>query len=185
MLEKNEIRRQIKSAKQNLTEAEIARKSSLILQQLRNHLVLSENQAVHIYEALDTLKEPLTQPIIKHLESSYPTMSIYMPIANQAHKSRMVTSANVVSFNTQVFPTVREMQPNNEINVFLLPLVAFDVSGNRLGHGGGFYDKLLSHFQGAKKIGLAFELQKVDSIPAQAHDIKLDEVITESQIYRC
>ena len=79
------------------------------------------------------------------------------------------------------------MEPLEEAEVanpeiILVPLVAFDKDLNRIGYGKGFYDKYLSNFKGLK-LGLAFELQRAKSIPAEAFDIKLDYIITEYKIY--
>ncbi|NQT91970.1 MAG: 5-formyltetrahydrofolate cyclo-ligase [Lentisphaerae bacterium] len=69
--------------------------------------------------------------------------------------------------------------------VFLVPGVAFDAGGGRLGHGGGYYDRLL-HGEGstgrAYKVGLAFDCQIVEAVPMQEHDVRMDAVITESRI---
>ena len=63
----------------------------------------------------------------------------------------------------------------------LLPLLAFDMSGNRLGRGGGFYDRTLAHLRSETEcrfIGLAFPMQKVDKCPVAPHDEALDAVLT-------
>lgn len=76
-----------------------------------------------------------------------------------------------------------------QIDLMLLPLVAFDETGNRLGMGGGFYDRSLAHLklrQHARKpylIGLAHECQKTEKISAQSWDIPLDVIVTEKRIY--
>jgi 5-formyltetrahydrofolate cyclo-ligase len=76
-----------------------------------------------------------------------------------------------------------------QLDLVLLPLVAFDEAGNRLGMGGGFYDRSLAHLQHrqhAKKphlIGLAHECQKTDGISAQSWDIPLDVIATEKRVY--
>ena len=63
-------------------------------------------------------------------------------------------------------------------------MVGFDVKGNRLGYGGGYYDKFL---QADKKkpvcIGLAFEVQKIMSIEKEKWDISMDIIVTEKEIY--
>jgi len=77
-----------------------------------------------------------------------------------------------------------------QLDLLLLPLVAFDETGNRMGMGGGFYDRTLAylnHFQQWKKpplIGLAHEIQKEDQLTTQDWDIPLNMVVTESDIYR-
>jgi len=69
------------------------------------------------------------------------------------------------------------------LQVVVVPGVAFDRSGNRLGHGRGFYDRLLSQLSAqATKIGIAFDCQIVDSIPSQPHDIAMDIVLTPTGI---
>jgi 5-formyltetrahydrofolate cyclo-ligase len=76
------------------------------------------------------------------------------------------------------------------LDVILLPLVAFDPSGNRLGMGGGYYDRCFSFLAGRSKrrpmlVGVAYETQKVEKLETQPWDIPLSWVITESGIYRC
>jgi 5-formyltetrahydrofolate cyclo-ligase len=66
--------------------------------------------------------------------------------------------------------------------IILAPLLGFDLSGGRLGFGGGYYDATLAHLRAAGPImagGLAFSFQKIDIIPLEPHDVKLDFVITE------
>jgi 5-formyltetrahydrofolate cyclo-ligase len=72
-----------------------------------------------------------------------------------------------------------------DIDLAIVPGVAFDKNLNRLGYGGGFYDKILKDLpQGIKKIALSFEIQIVPNIPVQDYDIKTDMIITESKIYK-
>ena len=78
----------------------------------------------------------------------------------------------------------------NRMNIVFMPLVGFDQNKNRIGMGGGFYDRTLSFkkrqkiFNCPKLIGLAFDCQKVDRIKKQPWDVTLDLVITPSKIYR-
>ena len=65
----------------------------------------------------------------------------------------------------------------NQLDLVLVPGVAFDRSGRRLGHGRGFYDLLLADVQGLK-CGLAFDEQVLDYIPVEAHDVLLDCIVT-------
>ncbi len=63
-----------------------------------------------------------------------------------------------------------------QIDLAVIPGVAFDKSGNRVGRGRGYYDRFLSDFTGYK-IGLCFDFQLVDSIPTEKFDIKMDRII--------
>ncbi len=76
-----------------------------------------------------------------------------------------------------------------EPDVVFVPLLAFDESGHRLGYGGGYYDKYLQRLKSEAKnrktifIGLAYESQKLDVIPIEDHDEKLDFILTEKKLY--
>lgn len=72
--------------------------------------------------------------------------------------------------------------PTLEPDLFILPLVAFDRTGGRLGQGGGYYDRTLAALRGHIRpvfIGLAFCGQEVARVPVDAHDQKLDGILTE------
>jgi len=83
--------------------------------------------------------------------------------------------------------------PEPEINdivypdVLLIPLVAFDKDLNRLGYGGGYYDRLIEKLSKRKKImkiGLALSVQEIEKVPTNKYDQKLDYIITEKNIIR-
>lgn len=70
--------------------------------------------------------------------------------------------------------------------VALLPLVAWDRYGGRLGRGGGFYDRLFAALtSGITRVGLAFEFQEYAELPREPWDVSLDYVITERRVVRC
>jgi len=77
----------------------------------------------------------------------------------------------------------------SQLDLLLLPLVAFDDQGNRMGMGGGFYDRTLAylrhrqHWRKPVLMGLAHEIQKVELLDAQSWDIPLDVIVTEKQTY--
>ena len=74
----------------------------------------------------------------------------------------------------------------SRIDLFVVPGVAFDRFGGRLGHGKGYYDRLLADAQpSVPKIALALECQIIDRVPMTARDIFMDYVITEKTVYRC
>ncbi len=66
--------------------------------------------------------------------------------------------------------------------LMIMPLVAFDEKRNRIGHGGGYYDRYLEKYH-LKTVALAYEFQKTDMIPADPYDIKPDIIVTEDKIY--
>jgi 5-formyltetrahydrofolate cyclo-ligase len=66
----------------------------------------------------------------------------------------------------------------------LVPLVAFDAAGRRLGHGAGYYDRTLASLPQARRLGVAFAAQQVDRVPAGPHDVALPAIATERGILR-
>lgn len=66
----------------------------------------------------------------------------------------------------------------------LVPLVAFDSAGRRLGHGAGYYDRTLASLPRAGRLGVAFAAQQVDRVPAGPHDVPLPAIATENGIFR-
>jgi 5-formyltetrahydrofolate cyclo-ligase len=78
-------------------------------------------------------------------------------------------------------PEAAEVEPD----ILLVPLLAFDRAGHRIGYGAGYYDLTIARLRAAKPvtaIGLAFAAQEVPAVPATAHDARLDLVLTESEV---
>jgi 5-formyltetrahydrofolate cyclo-ligase len=73
--------------------------------------------------------------------------------------------------------------PQNEPELLLVPLLAYDMRGHRLGYGGGFYDRTIAALQ-VPAIGIAFAGQEIVSLPVEAHDIALNAILTESGLRR-
>ena len=79
-------------------------------------------------------------------------------------------------------PAAAELTPD----IVLVPLAAFDRLGHRIGYGAGHYDRTLAHLHKSKgfaAIGLAFAAQQVKAVPALAHDVALDYVLTETRVF--
>jgi 5-formyltetrahydrofolate cyclo-ligase len=77
----------------------------------------------------------------------------------------------------------KKLQPE-DLDLIMVPGVAFDRQGGRTGHGKGYYDKLLEHAKPQTPlVALSFECQLFDEIPMDSHDIYMDKVVTESAVY--
>jgi 5-formyltetrahydrofolate cyclo-ligase len=73
-----------------------------------------------------------------------------------------------------------------DIDVVIIPGVGFDIRGNRLGYGFGYYDKLLSQSkEHITTIALAFEEQIIPKVPKETHDIKIDKIVTDKRVIEC
>lgn len=81
-----------------------------------------------------------------------------------------------------ILPSARKHEDvviNMPIDVVLVPGIAFTHRGDRLGRGGGFFDRFLAHRAPAVKIGVCFDFQIVESLPLERHDVKLDLVVSD------
>ena len=79
-------------------------------------------------------------------------------------------------------PVNAKIIDKNEIDMIIVPMVAFDAQRHRMGHGKGYYDRYLKDYQGMK-IGVAFECQKFPQLDVYPHDIPMDLIISEDAKY--
>ncbi|HEY2451421.1 MAG TPA: 5-formyltetrahydrofolate cyclo-ligase [Scandinavium sp.] len=81
---------------------------------------------------------------------------------------------------------VRDVLPLNKLDVLITPLVAFDTQGQRLGMGGGFYDRTLQNWQqhGLHPVGYAHDCQQVNALPVEKWDVPLPAVVTPSKVWQ-
>ncbi len=98
-------------------------------------------------------------------------------VGNPGDESQFRAGYKGIREPRETSPLVRK----EDILVCLVPLLAFDEAGGRLGHGKGYYDRFLSGFSGLK-VGLGFECQRAAALPLEPHDHKLDLMVTEARI---
>jgi 5-formyltetrahydrofolate cyclo-ligase len=108
-----------------------------------------------------------------------------MTFARWRHDDRFVTSRFGID---EPLPTARRVAPQR-LDVVLVPLVAFDREGTRLGHGAGYYDAAFAFRRGAGRtrpvlVGLAHAFQEIDHIDRREWDVPLDIVVTERKTLR-
>lgn len=107
---------------------------------------------------------------------------------NQAYVPRRVGDIHVEIISGKF--GIREPAPTcvaiplQDLDLVLVPGVAFDSNGHRLGRGKGFYDRMLQNFTG-RKIGIAFDEQIVDAVPAGKNDVRMDLIVTPARSVKC
>ncbi len=148
-------------------------------------------RAIDIAIYLPTAVEVNTWPLIERAWRM--KKRVFSPVVEKDHAMRFtsLTADTELAFNRYGIPEPiggRELDAMC-MDIVFLPLVAFDVNGNRIGMGGGFYDRKLSfarhreQYARPKLIGLAFDCQRVQDIPASPWDIPLFQVVTETYSY--
>lgn len=109
---------------------------------------------------------------------------MFVPICNIAdctmNISRIYSTNELIKNSYGILEPLKLNSVNEKVDAIIFPGVAFDVTGNRIGYGKGYYDKYVSQLAYQPyKIGVCYDFQLLDEIPSDIHDIKLDKIITE------
>ena len=122
---------------------------------------------------------------IKFLKKWHDRKRFFLPRVNGVNLDILPyeeTRLELGSFHIEE-PTGDDVADVDDIELMIVPAVAFDRKGNRLGRGKGFYDRLLATSR-ATKIGVGYEFQLLDSIPSEPHDVAMDMVITQKTLIK-
>lgn len=117
-------------------------------------------------------------PLMRHCRECY--LQVLVPVVTEG--SRLLKFVRWIPESSDDQQHDASCTPN----IFFVPIVAFDKKLNRLGFGGGFYDYTIEIFRREREckfIGVAHELQRCENIPVDAHDQKLDLIVTEQTVY--
>lgn len=177
-----------------MTEKEFLRSRMLeIRDQLNVHYRISQSQKIctSVLEYIEKLEIP--DMVIHTFLSMRSEVNLYPLLTQLLHtnmdliapktlKNRVLENIRLTSLNLLEkgsFGTKHPAHPTpyeGKIDVVIVPGVAFDKSGNRLGYGGGYYDTMLERYPDAKKIAVCFPEQIQNFIPTEEHDVVMDEV---------
>ena len=173
-MDKKELRAHIKALKKQHSKEQLLEQSEQILAKLEQHPDFAKAETVMLYSALPD--EVQTQAFLEkwHLKKKIilPTVVGDDIIPVEYGKN---TAFAVGDFNI--------LEPQDEpyyggFDLIIVPGVAFDRQGNRLGRGRGYYDRFLCQHLDVKRIGICFDFQLVDKVPSEPFDIRMDEVIS-------
>ncbi len=177
-MEKYEIRRKIKAMKSMLLETEKIAEAERVFAQLEQTAAFLMAKHILMYHSLPD--ELSTRDFLRKWNGE---KKFYLPRVNGVNlevlpyeESRLELGA----FHIEE-PTGNETVDPDTLELIVVPAVAYDRKGNRLGRGKGFYDRLLGSTK-ATKVGVAYEFQIVDEVPVEQHDIPMDIVISPSGV---
>ncbi|MGP3591356.1 5-formyltetrahydrofolate cyclo-ligase [Vagococcus sp. WN89Y] len=133
-----------------------------------------------------------TQPLIEQLWRS--GKRVYLPVLHPFSPGNLLflhyhPHSELVTNRLKIREPkldVRDVLPLSQLDVLITPLVAFDEQGQRLGMGGGFYDRTLQNWRthGLQPVGYAHDCQQVDTLPVEEWDIPLPAVVTPSKVWQ-
>ena len=187
-----DIRKQKRAQRQLLLTTIQQQHSQALFQNITQERVYKNSHNIACYIANDGEIDPCL--IIEHARSL--AKEVYLPVLSPLKNSLYFApykTGDRLKLNRFKI-SEPECHPSKwisarQLDLLLLPLVAFDAQGNRLGMGGGFYDRTLAYLQHRRfwkkptLVGLAHEIQKVEQLNRQRWDIPLDYIITEKQRY--
>jgi 5-formyltetrahydrofolate cyclo-ligase len=153
---KAELRPALEARRRALTPDDVAAASRAVLEEFKRAVRWSAVRSVHVYRSVAEWGELDTSELVAWLAEEWPDIEVVQPTLSK----------------DQPFP-------EQQFDVILVPALGFDRDNNRLGLGGGWYDRFVAHQPQAQKIGVAYAWALVeDGIPVEPWDMKLDLVVT-------
>lgn len=150
------LREHYRELRRGMSHYQVEAASLSILAKLKGVLDWSQVKSVHVYQPIARDNEVSTQTFQEWLIATHSQIKIHHP---------------------------EDASALPDVDVVIVPVIAFDERGHRLGFGGGTYDKWLANSK-ATKIGLAYEFARVpNTLPAEPHDQKLNMVITDQRVH--
>lgn len=174
MADKKELREICLQTRNDLSEEERKEKSEIICKKLLPYL---EEKTVFSYCPFNN--EVDVSMINERFKAALPViyggkyMDAWIPNNNE-----FITNSYGIK---EPDPDDAILLDSSDIDVIIVPLLGFDDNKNRLGYGGGYYDRYLEFYEGLK-IGVAFAEQKLESIDTDKNDVQLDIIITDKEI---
>lgn len=177
-MEKKELRKYIKTRKASMTAEQRKLESLNICDQVCKLSTFSKAKTVVAYY-------PMCDEVdVRSLFDLDETKQILLPIMDGEN----LLLRNYSGEENLVEGAFHVMEPSigdffiayDQIDVIIVPVVAFSIDGKRCGHGKGFYDRFLAKLPNAIKIGVGFKCQLVEDLPIDSHDVKLDYIVTST-----
>jgi len=165
MFKKNEIRKLINSKQ--------FKKQSFEIKIIQRILEITKNKVVCAYISFG--KEP---DILNYINN---TSTLCTTFIDKKDKIKISILEDPLVKNKFGVLQPKKLNEINEVDIFLIPGLAFDLNGTRLGRGGGVYDKLLADYSDSYFIGVSFDEYIFENLPIENHDIKMNALITPSR----
>lgn len=179
-MRKEDLRRQIKQIKRQFTPQQLEELSLPVISRLKP--LLAEVQTIMAYYSLPD--EVNTHGLIDDLVAEGKTVLLPKVTGPDTMELRRYTGRSDLQEGAyHILEPMGELFTDfSSIDLILVPGLAFDAAGHRLGRGRGYYDRLLSslftiHSSLFSSIGVCFDFQKVDEVPVDAHDMAMDRVV--------
>lgn len=179
-MDKNTLRKTIISQRLSLSEEKVMQLSNSIADNVKNTHILDYNNIL-IYS--DFKNEVQTGEIISYLKNA--KKNVYLPMCDTASltmEAVPIGDGRFILNKYGIQEPLNKGKSKAELDCAIVPGVVFDINGNRIGFGAGYYDKFFALHDSVLKIGLCYEFQLINEIHSESHDIKMDIIVTEKRI---
>lgn len=186
--EKKRLRKVMKAERLALAKDDWQRHSACIVQNILALEKFQQATVIHAFIPDENRNEVNLIPLLQWILSNQ--KKLLVPVV----EGSVLISVELTSFNHLEKNSFGVREPvahvpsslESEIDLVLVPLLAVDSKGNRLGYGKGYYDRFFKRLNSqAFKLGVAFAFQVLNHVPATGNDIRLDAVVTESGMMLC
>ena len=181
---KNQLKQSILEKRNSLSKEEILEKSRKIKDALFNLESYKKSKTAMFFVSFNS--EVNTHDMIK--ESIGRKIIVVPKVVNKEIEPSVIIDLDnlIPSGKFGILEPIELMKiAYKNIGLVLVPGIAFDREGHRIGYGFGYYDKFLKKVPKAVKIGLCFDFQVVDKVPREEHDVPVDLIVTEERIIEC
>ncbi|MNH03854.1 5-formyltetrahydrofolate cyclo-ligase family protein [compost metagenome] len=190
--ERQSLRQLIRQRRKSLSQAEQQAAAQQLVLRFQQHTEILAARRIALYLANDGELDPL--PTIHWLWAQQ--KEVFLPVLHPFTPGHLLfqryTPTSPMTHNRYGIaePELDMLQvvPHSTLDLICTPLVAFDAEGNRLGMGGGYYDRTLAcwheHGLGPRPLGLAHDCQQVESVPQAQWDVPLPQIITPARCWR-
>ncbi len=181
--EKDRIRKEVLGKRNQISPKDLLEKSSLISEMLFSMEEYRVSENLLIYASMKS--EVITDDIIKRALKDGKKVFCPRCVNKQEGLMEFIRIKDICDLK-EGYMGIREPQLLDDSVLFdgpiekslvVVPGVAFDKRGNRIGYKGGYYDRFLSRFSGIRTVALAFNEQLVDDVPSDVHDISIDKLL--------
>ena len=174
-MDKDDLRREIAGKKRAMGEDEILRASQELAGQLLVHPLYREAKTLYVY--LSYNQEVRTDGIIRQARKDGKRIAVPKVFGKELRFFYLDEDTRLETGSFGIAEPVDGQEADDRTALVLLPGLAFDRDGHRIGYGGGYYDRFLAAQPLHPTIALCYAFQMLDHVPAQAHDIPADVVL--------
>ena len=190
MIQRQVIRQQVRHLRRAMTDDQQALAAEQLADLALNYAPMTAARNIALFLSVDG--ELNTRPLIARLW--HLKKAVYLPVLHPFSPGNLLflrySPNTLLHINKLRIPEppldIRQLITLDQLDLMMVPLVAFDQHGQRLGMGGGFYDRTLQNWRqhGFLPVGLAHDCQQVDNLPVAEWDVPLPAVMTPSKLWQ-